>query len=118
MKVTALWCLLGILAASTANAEISYKSYKAAKAGGGVQWNFMRIYFNGAGNAYGYSNARLQVENKPPFYCVPPALALTAENYIDILETEIANWKPPLKDDALLDPMLLFGLIRTFPCKP
>lgn len=117
MKTRPLLCLLGaLIAASTAHAQITYKSYKAAKATGGAQWNLMKAYFQGAGYAYGYSNVTLEAQKKPPFYCPPLDLALGPENFIDILEQQIGRMKP-LKDDSEIDVILLFGLVHTFPCK-
>lgn len=118
MKKNMLLCAVIAMAfASAASAEITLKQFEDAKAAGGHDWELVKIYFNGAGNAYKYANLTTQAEHKISLYCPPRNLAVTGQNYLDIIETEIVRASPKFSDDFPIDTLLLHGLAFTFPCK-
>jgi hypothetical protein len=97
-------------------ADVRLNDYRKAKTEGGVQWEFIKTYFLGAGNAYGWASS-LPSTRKNPLFCPPKALILQEQNYLDILDAELIK-NQPMKDDTYIDIYLLLGLQRTFPCKP
>jgi hypothetical protein len=116
MKIAALVALVAsAFFAFPADADITIKAYKLAKASGGSNWNTVQIYLTGEGAGYGYANVELRAENKPPFFCVPKELALETANYITIIDAAIERGK--FSDDVTADYILLLGLRFTFPCK-
>jgi hypothetical protein len=119
MKITVLGLLAGIVfLGSTAHADINYKSYRATKAEAGMRWTLTKVYLNGLGDAYKFSNIKLRADHKPPFYCPPPTLVIEVENLVDILDREFARISDSKdKDDAPVSMVLLVGLMNTFPCK-
>jgi hypothetical protein len=71
-------------------------------------------------DGFGWANAELTSRKTPPLYCLPPKLALTGPQLIDILRRAIAEQAPlpnPLSDQ-LLGLALLVSLERVFPCPP
>jgi hypothetical protein len=72
--------------ASTTNAEVTIKSYKASKAAGGHGWATMRIYINGLATAFMYANLDLEQNKHSMLYCKPEKFALMNENLIEILD--------------------------------
>jgi hypothetical protein len=62
--------LLGcVLLSSPSWADIRLSDYKNAKASGGTQWEFIKTYFLGAGNAYQWANAFVPSLKKAPLFC-------------------------------------------------
>jgi hypothetical protein len=116
MKLLPLLGLLGVLMTSTANAEVTLKSFKATRAAGGHQWDLMRIYLSGVSNGLGYANVELISQHKPPIFCQPGNLKINMENLLDIIDQTVARANPPLGDDAWVEGLILLGLEHTFPC--
>jgi hypothetical protein len=115
VKKTIAVVLVGTVLAGAANADVKLSDYRKAKTDGGVQWEFMKTYFLGAGNAYGWANSLPRLV-KAPLFCPPAQMILQQQNYLDILDAEIVT-RQPMKDDTYIDIFLLLGLQRTFPCK-
>jgi hypothetical protein len=108
--------IIGLIFASAAlSAEINVKTYRAAKARGGRDWEFITTYFMGQGTALGWANAELARKHQPLFFCETPNLGLNSENFISIIDAAITRWK--LADDDLVDVYFLPALEFTFPCK-
>ena len=63
----------------------------------------------------GSVNAYLLGTGKPPLYCQPENLAITAKQTGDILERY--EKKTPVGKDLPMDTELLYALIDVFPCK-
>lgn len=97
-----------------------YQKYKQTK---GDNWKSLLVYIMGAGEALDWANAYLSVNNRAPLFCVPERLRLNAATLVSIIDDELADEKKgknihePLKDSDNLEPVLLYGLIHTFPCK-
>jgi hypothetical protein len=117
MKTLILLCLVGFqLLASSANAEVTIRNYKATKNAGGHQWNLMQIYFSGFSNGLGYANAELSASGKAPLFCQPGKLKINTENLVDIIDHTIERANPPLADDMFVEGIVLVGMQYTFPC--
>lgn len=85
----------------------TYKKYSHLELG--------KIYVSGLGGGFEWANAALESNNQKPLFCVPNKLALTQDNYLNILEDAIKETKN--SNDMLIEPMLLIQLKKTFPCK-
>jgi len=72
---------------------------------------YFESYISGLGVGFSWYNVDM-IMNGKPLYCPPAKLAVTTENYIRILDDEIKRNKK-----IYIEPILLDGLIRTFPCK-
>jgi hypothetical protein len=90
------------------------RNYTVAKRTGGTPT--VAIYLMGAGNAYIVANASAAAANRPQMYCQPQALNLNALNYLEIFEKELARSQPEEVLNYGDEMVLLFGLIRAFPC--
>jgi hypothetical protein len=65
----------------------------------------------------GWANTFLEEHRKePPLYCVPPKLALTGEQIIDMLRKEIKD--KPREADLEVGLVMMLLLQEVFPCSP
>lgn len=76
-----------------------------------------KMYISGVGSGYEYMNLYLVVNKMPPVYCVPDNLALTADNYLSILDKTIEQSREHVSPNVKIELILLQGLMQTFPCK-
>lgn len=102
--------LVSFFLLSPAFADVQVKDYEALK-----NTEDFKTYIGGIGNGYSWANAYLISKKGKEFYCAPPKLALTQENYLSILRDGIKE-KHISKDDYI-EMILLLQLIKTFPCK-
>ena len=115
--------VLLFLATCSAHAAITGEDY-AALANDPARREAVRAYVNGVGAAYESLDVDIKIHKKGArLYCQPESLVMREQNYIDILEArlrEIAQMKrdmPFMKDYvAIIEPELLRGLQKTFPC--
>lgn len=70
-----------------------------------------------AGEAFGWYNLELKARGEHPLYCAPEKLAITREQYMEILKRKVAEDKQKSADFRSWPLFLLNGLIDTFPCK-
>jgi hypothetical protein len=118
MKAKAfLAMIIALMLSAAAYADIHVKDYKAAKAEGGESWKLMKIFVAGSGTALSYANSELVRNHKAPLFCQPDPLRIRAENFLDIIDTEMVRKKDVVTDDTYLEILLIEGLIYTFPCK-
>jgi hypothetical protein len=102
--------LMSVGRAGAQNFEL--KDYAAIRAASGFQ-----EYIGGVGSGFSWANAWLkETRNQPPLYCVPAKLALSRENYLDILDRQVRE-HGDRRADTPVALMLLDGLVETFPCK-
>jgi hypothetical protein len=106
--------LLPLLISSIATADISVSQFKESKARGSDEWGGIELYVTGLGTGFMTANAELKFEHKPLLYCQPGKLSLDTNNYVEMIEKEIAERKP---DDSMwLSIVLLSALQSIFPC--
>lgn len=103
--------LLTVFVGTAQAAEITVQTYKAVKAKGGADWQLLTAYIAGAGSVLSWASA----DQTPPLFCPPPNLALDAENFIAMIDSEISRRK--LKDTDFIDAYFLDAVKFTFPCK-
>ena len=77
-----------------------------------------RHWISAAGEAIYTMNYRLETTGRQVLFCPPDKMRLMTENYITILELELARQgkKEMLGLYSVAD-ILMDGLVRTFPCK-
>ncbi|KEQ17080.1 hypothetical protein [Endozoicomonas numazuensis] len=75
--------------------------------------NSLKLHINGVGQGFLWSN---NIEGRKPFYCSPGKLALNADNYMQIIDSQIPLYEKSGKDFPI-EMLLLFGLQEAFPCK-
>ena len=76
----------------------------------------LQMYVFGVGEGLSWANARVRTNKLPLLYCQPEHLAITKENFMQILDDEIKRPGTSYKDQTPIELILLEGLIRTFPC--
>lgn len=108
------------MSAVQASANTTVKQYKIDMAANGPASQFTKIYIFGVGEGYLWYNIAATFENRKPLYCPPQKLSLSAENYKDIIDRQIAalaTRKTQVElDEMSIAMILLDGLRETFPC--
>jgi hypothetical protein len=112
------WLTLGfagltLVAASAAQAAVTLSAYKQATKEGTSEAQ-LKDYIYGVGTGYIYANAQLAALKQPRLFC-QPNMALTVDNFVSLLNREIAQdrWK----SESDIESILLVALMKTFPCK-
>jgi hypothetical protein len=112
-------CLLGLIS-SPLRAETTVKEYREAEAAGGIRWQAMRYYIDGFASGMQWASVYAGNRGKN-LYCSPGNLHLDVGNFIGVLNDEIAfrtkRDGKPVSDDEVIEGLLFFGTLRTFPCE-
>lgn len=80
------------------------------------------LYMQGTGYAFSWMNTIRKERGEKASFFPPNKLVIQAQNYIDILDEEIKLFRKleSTKESELLkfdiEPLLFFGLEKTFPC--
>jgi len=76
-----------------------------------------REYVAGIGEGMDFLNYQFAKAGRDPLFCVPSGLKLNADNYLNVLDQELA--RDPKKNSGLrpLVASMVDGLRVTFPCK-
>jgi hypothetical protein len=93
---------------------VTIKEYTEMKAKGDGDWAVMIAYVNGIGAGLLYANTQLLVNHAKPLYCPPQTLELNAENYLSLLDDELAKHKT--STDMYIEVVLTSAIIHAFPC--
>jgi hypothetical protein len=104
---------LAFAAAPAAAADVRLESYRNPQSEG--LRNANQAYLEGARSGLMAYNAWLKSHGVQPAFCLPPTLAMTAEQTEDIM-LKSAD-KRSAKGDRLIALLLLWGLEDTFPCE-
>jgi len=83
------------------------------------------LYIQGIGDGFAWANAELQISDHQRLYCVPEKLAVTSENYQQLIASflprltrkvhwPLHNWQSV--DEVPVGFVLLEALIDAFPC--
>ena len=120
LKVGLLGIVIVFFSVSIAQAMFTVKEYKAMK---GQDKEAFMLYILGVGGGLAWANAFLKTNGASPIYsiyCQPPRLVLGADNYFRILDDEIERVRKKNgfqeTQDCPIEPLLLYGLMNTFPC--
>ena len=81
--------------------------------------DWAKTYVFGVGQGFLWANAEQANKNAPPFYCQSPKVALTADNYLQILNDSIEKRRASSKYDKgfPIEGLLMMALQEAFPCK-
>lgn len=71
------------------------------------------LYIDGLGNGLSWANTASKMKHGKPVFCPPGKIAITAEQYIDILHRYVED-RPDMRGDGVGGPML-FALEDAFP---
>jgi hypothetical protein len=109
------------MSAVQAKAEVTVKEYKTRMASSDAfQVAAMKFYIRGLGEGLTWANTQARAM-KTPLFCSPRKLALTLENYIDIIDRQIEKRSSEITQAELegtfIGLMLTVGLEETFPCE-
>ena len=105
-----IWLIAAVFVAPVW-AEISVRDYDKAR-----ESETLKTYITGVAKGIFWANAVLGFNKQTPLFCPPANLALTGENYRDILNRELNAQKDKYSLDAPIEMILLHGLMSTFPC--
>ena len=86
--------ILGILlalASAPALATMTIGNFVDAEVAGGSRWELMKVYVQGLGDSYMFANAQVKSDHGKPLYCPPYTLALTVDNYVQLLDGNIKD---------------------------
>ena len=117
--VIAFSVLLSLLFSNSANA-VDVKKYEELKRTP-LSREVLKNFIDGVGYGYSWSNTFLERRGDKKLYCEPQKILLNAENYIDIIDTQIAVLKKrnfPLQAimETPVELLLYVGLVDSFPC--
>ncbi|MCL1491280.1 MAG: hypothetical protein M1G31_11085 [Pseudanabaena sp. Salubria-1] len=111
--------LLSLLFSSPISAiEVKqYEEYKRTS----LSRTILKNFIDGVGYGYSWSNTFLENRGDKKLYCEPRKIVLNAENYIDIIDRQIAVLKKsnlPLQSimETPVELLLYIGLVDSFPC--
>lgn len=77
---------------------------------------FLEFYVQGLGDGYLRSSIIVRGRGDAGLYCPPMRLALNSENYIQIIDKEIANLNDSELANTDIGFILYDGLVKNFPC--
>jgi hypothetical protein len=102
-------------------AEPSVKTYKQVMLKtNSLEATAMKTYITGLGDGITWTEAQVEHNKGKPLFCIPVQLALTTDNFVDILNREIKEMSSLLTADQLetspIGSFLVIGLVQTFPC--
>jgi hypothetical protein len=110
---------VSVLAISPDVLAMNVKTYKEMQASDTGR-NTVRAYIDGVGEGFGWANIKLDFDGNAKLFCTPPTLTLNNDNFLRILDDEIALNAKAIAAEALsvapVEFLLLQGLQKTFPC--
>ncbi len=117
--VIAFSVLLSLLFSNSANA-VDVKKYEELKRTP-LSREVLKNFIDGVDYGYSWSNTFLERRGDKKLYCEPQKILLNAENYIDIIDRQIAVLKKrnfPLQAimETPVELLLYVGLVDSFPC--
>lgn len=115
MKRFALSGLILLVLSASANA-VTVKQYADMKAKGGDEWAIIASYVSGVGAGLLHANVQLVLDHEKPLFCPPQHLALNMDNYLALLDAELARAKP--SSDVTIEVVLTYAILKAFPCTP
>ena len=111
-----------MLCVSNSNAEEKFKevsvgSYLESRDYGGASFELVKSFVNGVADGYSWANINAEGTWGKQFFCPPEHMAVSQDNYLDILDGFIERNKSWLEEDTPIQPIIIRSLIKTFPCK-
>ena len=111
-----------MLCISTSRAEEKFKdvsvgSYLDSRDRGGTSFELIKSFVNGVADGYSWANIDAEGKWGKQFFCPPEHMAVSQDNFLDMLDEFIEKNKSWLEYDTPVQPMIIRSLIDTFPCK-
>jgi hypothetical protein len=98
-------------------AEVSVKDYKQRMGSSNpTVVALTKAYVRGLGEGMSWASSAAQVGGGDGLFCPPQKLALTVENYVDIIDRQIKTARGDV-ENRYIGELLIIGLQETFPCK-
>jgi hypothetical protein len=104
---------------SLLSAQVLLSNYDAAR-----KAQDFKGYIHGVGVGFFWANSELTVNKHAPLYCQPEKLALNGDNYVEMLDAAVKDYralvaegKTQLPPDPYIELLLLKQLERVFPCQ-
>ena len=94
-----------------ASAEVKVRDWERMSASNNFKW-----YVAGVAAGFFWANIDSSERGLGGIYCPPRQLALSADNYMEILKKELNSYGARYNLDTPLPLVLMSGLKRTFPC--
>jgi hypothetical protein len=110
--VTILALIIIVGGVSPASSDIRLKDYETFKDTEGFKY-----YIYGVERGLAWANTTLFTSGSKILYCQPNELALSKEEILDILKREIDKNAGKYTIDTPVELILMYALMRTFPCK-
>jgi hypothetical protein len=110
MKLIGIMVLLSLV--TPASADVTLERYEQMK-----NLELFKAHIEGVGTGMLWSNVAMKAKTGQGLFCPPPNFALTGATYLQILSEQAVKVKSKLPADTPLAPILLDGLIETFPCE-
>lgn len=110
-KINVLFFIFFFLFSIPASAEVTVRDWDRVSSSKNFKW-----YVAGVGSGFFWANIEAGELGLRQIYCQPSALAVNADNYMEILKKELNNYGGGYNLDTPLSLILLYGLKRTFPC--
>lgn len=110
--------IVAIFGAVVARASVPVSLFKQALVSGSIG-PVLSTYMSGVGNGYVWANGELKARKLPLLFCAPK-MALTQDNFLQVLIKEIkepTNQRKEWPDDTPIELVLLSALEQLFPCK-
>jgi hypothetical protein len=107
--------MLILLSCVSAYSEMTVSDYEKSRNNDAA-----KLYVKGLSRGFDWYNIGVNNECGHRLYCPPDNLVLNSENYLRMLYDEITKWRDEgnrKPDEMYIEPLLLRGLMLTFPCK-
>jgi len=96
---------------------VSVGSYLEFRNSGGAAFEMIRSFVNGVADGYSWANIDAEGNWGKQFFCPPEHMAVSQNNYLDMLDGYIEKNQSWLADETPIQPIMIKSLIDTFPCK-
>jgi hypothetical protein len=96
---------------------VSLSSYLQSKDTGGQSFELIKSFVNGVADSYGWANIDAEGNWGKQFFCPPEHMAVSRDDYLDILDDYIKRNTSWLEDDTPIQPIMIKSLIDEFPCE-
>ena len=96
---------------------VSLSSYLESRDTGGASFELIKSFVNGAADGYSWANIDAEGNWGKQFFCPPEHMAVSMDNYLDMLDEYIKRNKSWLADDTPIQPIMIKSLIDAFPCE-
>ncbi|EIC19834.1 hypothetical protein [Thiorhodovibrio frisius] len=102
-----------LITLSSRSFSLSIEDYDKER---GISSDKLDVFISGLGQGYFWSNVILAADKKNTLYCQPQTLILTTEDYLAIIDKQLAKHRKNWGTDVSIEMILFLGLAATYPC--